>query len=382
MTDCQYYAAQRIPNQPVQDTPHAFQTKPLERPSRSPDTHKTGVLLVNLGTPEAPTSGPVRRFLREFLSDPRVLTLPGPLRWLLLNAVILPTRPRKSAAAYRAIWTPAGSPLRVHSEALTQQVAARLGEAYSTRLAMRYGQPSIAQALSELEAEGVERLLVLPLFPQYASAVTASVAAQVFDCLAHNSDIPPVEILGPFYDEPTFAEAWAEIAGPGLSRFDADHTLFSFHGLPANQIRASDPQHGHCLASPDCCESPGNSLERCYRAQCYATAKALVAALDLDPAKTSTSYQSRLGNTPWIEPYTDQVISEYHARGVRRLAVLCPAFVADCLETLEEIGIRLRRDWQALGGEDLWLSPCPNSDPRFAEAVAGWIRRRAPGPHP
>ncbi len=349
---------------------------------RSPDTRKTAVLLVNLGTPEAPTSGHVRRYLREFLGDPRVLTLPGPLRWLLLNAVILPTRPRKSAAAYRAIWTAAGSPLRVHSEALTREVAARLGGAYSTRLAMRYGQPSIAQALGELEAEGMERLLVLPLFPQYASSVTSSVAAQVFDCLARRSDIPPVEILGAFYDEPEFAAAWAEIAGPGLAGFAADHTLFSFHGLPVDQIRASDPQHGHCLASPDCCESPGPSLARCYRAQCYATAKSLVAALGLDPAQTSTSFQSRLGSTPWIEPHTDQLIAELQARGVRRLAVLCPAFVADCLETLEEIGIRLRRDWRALGGEDLWLAPCPNGDPRFAEAVAGWIRRRAPGPHP
>jgi len=349
---------------------------------RSPDTRKTAVLLVNLGTPEAPTSGQVRRYLREFLGDPRVLTLPGPLRWLLLNAVILPTRPRKSAAAYRAIWTAAGSPLRVHSEALTREVAARLGGAYATRLAMRYGQPSIAQALGELEAEGMERLLVLPLFPQYASSVTSSISAQVFDCLARRSDIPPVEILGAFYDEPEFAAAWAEIAGPGLADFGADHTLFSFHGLPVDQIRASDPQHGHCLASPDCCESPGPSLARCYRAQCYATAKSLVAALGLDPAQTSTSFQSRLGSTPWIEPHTDQLIAELQARGVRRLAVLCPAFVADCLETLEEIGIRLRRDWRALGGEDLWLAPCPNGDPRFAEAVAGWIRRRAPGPHP
>jgi len=349
-------------------------------PNQSLD--KTGVLLINLGTPDAPQTRPVRRYLREFLSDPRVLTLPGPLRWLLLNAVILPTRPRKSAAAYRAIWGDAGSPLLVHSQRLAHEVAVRLGEAYSVRLGMRYGKPSIESALCELEADRANRILVLPLFPQYASAVTASVSAKVFEILADRSDIPSIDILGAFYDEPDFAASWAAVAGPGLSTFRADHVLFSFHGLPANQIRASDPQSDHCLSSPDCCAAPGPSLGRCYRAQCFATTDALIEALGLDPAQTTTAFQSRLGNTPWIEPYTDRVLGDLHARGVRRLAVLCPAFVADCLETLEEIGIRLRADWLALGGEDLWLAPCPNADPRFAEAVAGWIRRRVHGPHP
>ena len=338
---------------------------------------KNGVLLVNLGTPDAPTTRDVRRYLRQFLSDPRVLTLPGPLRWLLLNGVILPTRPRKSAAAYRAIWTTTGSPLRIHSEALTREVQNRLGERYAVRLGMRYGEPSIATALAELEAEGIDRLIVLPLFPQYASAVTASVSAEVFKSLSRRVDIPPVDILGAFYHEPDFAAAWAAAAGPGLREFNADHVLFSFHGLPANQIRASDPQQGHCLARPDCCNAPGRSLSRCYRAQCFATADSLIEALDLDATRTTTCFQSRLGNTPWIGPYTDQVLGDLYAKGVRRMAVLCPAFVADCLETVEEIGIRLRNDWLALGGDELWLAPCPNADPRFAEAVAGWIRRRA-----
>jgi ferrochelatase len=342
---------------------------------------KTGVLLVNLGTPDAPTTAPVRRYLREFLGDPRVLTLPAPLRWLLLNLIILPTRPRKSAAAYRAIWTEAGSPLLFHSENLTREVAKRLGDDYSVRLGMRYGKPSIPAAIAELKAEGAERIVVLPLFPQYTSAVTASVSAEVFDSLAAESDIPPVEILGAFYDDPDFISSWGAAAGPGLAEFGADHVLFSFHGLPANQVRASDPQAGHCLASPECCANPGASLSRCYRAQCFATANALVEELGLDTAQTTTSFQSRLGNTPWIEPYTDQILGELHARGVRRLAVLCPAFVADCLETLEEVGIRLRADWLELGGEELWLAPCPNSDARFAEAVAGWVRRPTPEPH-
>jgi len=343
--------------------------------------NKTGVLLINLGTPDAPTTGPVRRYLREFLSDPRVLTLPAPMRWLLLNLIILPTRPRKSAAAYQQIWGEDGSPLLVHSEALVREVGKRLGDDYSVRLGMRYGSPSLESAIAAFKSEGVNRITALPLFPQYTSAVTASVSARIFEILAARSDIPAIEILGAFYDEPDFADSWAAAAVPGLEAFGADHVLFSFHGLPANQIRASDPQAGHCLSSPDCCASPGASLGRCYRAQCFVTADALVDALDLDATKTTTAFQSRLGNTPWIEPYTDQILGDLYARGVRRLAVLCPAFVADCLETLEEIGIRLRADWLALGGEDLWLAPCPNADPRFAEAVAGWIRRRAPEPH-
>jgi ferrochelatase len=343
---------------------------------------KTGVLLVNLGTPDNPQPGAVRRYLREFLGDPRVLTLPAPLRWLLLNFVILPIRPRRTAAAYQKIWLPTGSPLRVHSETLTREVAKILGDDAQVELAMRYGTPSIEAGLAALDRARVTRLIVLPLFPQYASAVTASVSAEVFRCLDRVHDVPPLEILGAFYDEPDFATRWAEIAGPALAEFGADHVLFSFHGLPEDQIRASDPTRGHCLVSDDCCARPGSCLDRCYRAQCYATAEALAAALELDASKSSTSFQSRLGPRPWIRPFTDEVLPELASRGVRRLAVFCPSFVADCLETLEEVGIRLREQWIGLGGEELWLAPCPNGDKRFAEAVAGWIRRRLPAPHP
>ena len=337
----------------------------------------TGVLLVNLGTPEAPETGPVRRYLRQFLSDSRVLTLPAPLRWLLLNLVILPTRPAKSAAAYRKIWLPEGSPLLVHSKQLTKSVAERLGPEYRVELAMRYGSPSIQSGLEALEAAGADRLVVLPLFPQYASSVTASASAEVMACLDRQGDFPPLEIMGAFYDEPEFAGSWAAFAAPGLDAFAADHVLYSFHGLPEDQIRASDPSAGHCLSSHNCCEAPGLSLRRCYRAQCYATARSLSAALGLDTGSTSVAFQSRLGPRPWIQPFTDKVLPELAEQGVKRLAVFCPSFVSDCLETLEEVGMRLREQWAELGGEDLWLSPCPNADPRFAEAVAGWIRQRA-----
>jgi ferrochelatase len=200
--------------------------------------------------------------------------------------------------------------------------------------------------------------------------------------LGRGNDHPPVEILGAFYDEPDFAGVWAEIAGPGLADFRPDHVLFSFHGLPEDQIRKSDRTAGHCLTKPDCCEAQGADLARCYRAQCFATAEALRRALALPRDRTSSAFQSRLGPTPWIRPFTDEELPLLRQRGVKRLAVFCPSFVADCLETLEEVGIRLREQWQELGGEALWLAPCLNGDPRFAEAVAGWIRRRVPAPRP
>ncbi|MGB0622082.1 MAG: ferrochelatase [Myxococcota bacterium] len=340
---------------------------------------KTGVLLVNLGTPDAPETAPVRRYLRQFLSDRRVLTLPAPLRWLLLNLVILPTRPAKSAAAYKQVWLPEGSPLLVHSRALTEGVAAALGEDYHVELAMRYGHPSIERGLDALDAAEVDRIVVLPLFPQYASSVTASVSAEVMRVLDQRGDFPPLEILGAFHDAPGFIDPWAALARPALSDFGADHVLFSFHGLPEDQIRASDPTGSHCLSSESCCDAPGGSLRRCYRAQCYQTAEALRKALGLAPEQCSVSFQSRLGPRPWIQPFTDEVVPALAGRDVKRLAVFCPSFVADCLETLEEIGIRLREQWTEEGGDALWLSPCPNGDPGFAEGVAGWIRASSDG---
>lgn len=309
------------------------------------------------------------------------MTLPAPLRWALLELVILPFRPRRTAAAYRAIWTPQGSPLMVHSATLREGVAKALGEAFRVELGMRYGEPSIESALAALDRAGVDRIVVLPLFPQYASSVTASAAAEVTRVLDRGGDYPTLELLGAFYDEPEFAQSWASLARPELEAFRPDHVLFSFHGLPEDQIRASDRRGGHCLASPDCCSAPAADLARCYRAQCFRTAENLRAALGLEREQTSSAFQSRLGPTPWIQPFTDEALPRLRERGVQRLAVFCPSFVADCLETLEEVGIRLREQWRELGGEALWLAPCLNGDPRFAEAIAAWIRRREPAPH-
>jgi ferrochelatase len=328
-----------------------------------------GVLLINLGTPDAPNPRAVRRYLREFLSDPRVIDLPALQRKLLLEAVILPTRPRASAAAYAKVWSEAGSPLLVHGEALRAKLALRLGPDYAVALGMRYGRPALSDALRRLEERGVHDVIALPLFPQYSTAATGSALAALFEAPAAGR-ITRLTALGPFWDDPGFARAWRDVAAPLLAPFRADHVLFSYHGLPENQIRAADRSGAHCLARADCCASLSSENRDCYRAQCFATTAALGAALELDPRRVSTSFQSRLGRRPWIKPYTDLVLPELHAAGVRRLAVLCPAFVADCLETVEEIGIRAREQWRALGGEDLLLVPCLNAHPSWVDAVA------------
>ena len=296
---------------------------------------------MQLGTPDAATPAAVRRYLREFLGDPRVIDLPALPRRLLLEAVILPTRPRASAEAYAKIWTDEGSPLLVHSRALRDDLGAALGRDFAVELGMRYGEPSLRDGLRRLEERGVREVLALPLFPQWAEASGGSALAALFDEPAAGR-LASLRALPPCFDLPGFAEAWRALAAPRLERFRPDHVLFSYHGLPERQVRRADRDGEHCLLQPDCCEAPGPALSHCYRAQCFATTRALAAALELSPQQHSSAFQSRLGRTPWIRPYTDHVLPELAGSGVRRLAVLCPSFVADCLETLEEIGLRAR----------------------------------------
>jgi ferrochelatase len=343
-------------------------------------TDPYGVLLVNLGTPDAPRPPEVRRYLREFLSDPRVLDMPGAARWLLLHCVILPTRPRKSAEAYEKVWTDAGSPLLIHSEALAARVQDQQGD-IPVALGMRYGNPGIAPALDELIAAGVRRIVVLPLFPQYSEAATGSALVRVRELAAARSEELTLVEVKDFYAHPGFSDAWRSVAAQRLERFAPEHVLLSYHGLPERQVTKADA-HGHCLTSPECCEAAGAAVRGCYRAQCFATTRRLVEALGLDPTRTSTSFQSRLGRTPWILPHTDAVLPELHAAGVRRLAILCPAFVSDCLETLEEIGMQARDQWLGLGGEAFELLPCPTAPPAWARAVAQIAQEAAEGPGP
>jgi ferrochelatase len=332
-----------------------------------------GVLLVNLGTPDSPNVPDVRRYLREFLNDPRVIDINPVGRFLLLNLVILPFRPAKSAAAYRAIWGQ-GSPLLVHSQRLCAGVQETLGSRYVVELGMRYGSPSIPSALEKLQAKDLEKIVVLPLFPQYSAAATGSAVERVYDVVGKSWNVPAVEVLGDFYDEPAFIDAFAGIARTNITAFRPDYVLFSYHGLPERHMHKSDTTGRHCLQRPDCCDAIGPANRHCYRAQCYATTRALVARLGLSPEQHGVSFQSRLGRTPWIRPYTDVVLPELARAGKKRLAVMCPAFVADCLETVEEIGIRAKEQWASLGGEDLLLIPSLNAEPAWVKAVADWVR--------
>jgi len=336
-----------------------------------------GFLLVNLGTPDAATPAAVRRYLREFLSDPRVIDIHPVARKLLLELVILPVRPRKSAEAYAKVWTAEGSPLLTLSRALEAKVRAALGPGHLVELAMRYGSPSIPDALARLLAGGARRLVVAPLYPQYSSAATGSSVEAVFAALAGQHVVPPVSVLPPFHDDPGFVSAFAAVGAPVLAREKPDHVLFSFHGLPERHVKASDHSGRHCLRSASCCDALGEANRDCYRAQCFATARALAARLALAPGSWSVCFQSRLGRTPWIKPYTDLRLDELAREGKKRLCVFCPAFVADCLETLEEIGLRARAQFLAGGGESLALVPSLNASDAWVEALAKLLRRTA-----
>jgi len=340
-----------------------------------------GVLLVNLGTPDAPQTAPVRRYLAQFLADPRVLDMHPLGRFLLLHGMILRTRPARSAAAYRKIWTPAGSPLLVHSQAMASGLQVALGQGYSVALGMRYGQPDLADALARLQQRGCDEIVVVPLYPQYSSAATASATDAVFAAASALPAVPALHLVLDFHDDPGFIDAVGGVAADCLADFRPDHVLFSFHGVPERQVRAGElpgPDGvlaGHCLGSETCCEGIVPANRRCYRAQCFGTARALARRLDLGQGQWSVAFQSRMGRIPWIRPHTDQLLVDLAQRGVRRLAVLTPSFVADCLETLEEIAMRGRQTFLDAGGQDFCLVPCVNSDPRWIDALAGIVRR-------
>lgn len=337
----------------------------------------TGLLLVNLGTTDAPDASSVRRYLRQFLSDPRVLDINPIGRAALLHLFILPFRPAKSAHAYQKVWTKRGSPLLFHSVDLLAEVRARLGSDWSVELAMRYGSPSIESALAKLREQAIDRIVVLPLYPQYSSASTGSTVEEIFRVAGKLWVTPNLSFVEPFYDDPGFIGAFAAVGAPLMAQEKPDHVLFSYHGLPERHMRKSDDSGKHCLASDGCCEQLGPVNRNCYRAQCYATTRALVARLGLAEGGYSVSFQSRLGRTPWVRPYTDLVLPELVKAGKRRVLVFCPAFVADCLETLEEIGIRAREDFIKAGGESLTLVPSLNATPAWADAVVALLQRQA-----
>jgi len=354
---------------------------------------KKAVLLVNLGSPDSPSVADVRRYLREFLMDPRVIDTPWPVRFSVVNFAILPKRPRESAHAYQSIWTDEGSPLVVTSRRVQAALQKRLN--IPVELAMRYQNPSIDFAVENLAAQDVDELLLIPLFPHYAMSSYETAVERVKQAVRNIAPQKQLHVQEPYYNLPDYIEALVASAKPYLHNLGLldihdpapatpefhpgyDHLLFSYHGLPERHLHKADPTGHHCLKAANCCETPSPAHATCYRAQCFQTTKAFVAKAGIPHGKFSIAFQSRLGRDPWMQPYADAEI-EYLARsGVKRLLVICPAFVSDCLETIEEIGIRGRDTFREAGGKELKLIPCLNEHPAWLRALEGMISKRWP----
>lgn len=334
---------------------------------------KRAVLLVNLGSPASPSVPDVRRYLREFLGDERVLDMPAWQRWLLLECVILRTRPRKTAEAYATVWTKDGSPLIRTSLSVQRKLAAAIGQATPVYLAMRYGKPSIGEILSRMASDGVDEALLFPQYPHFAMSSWETVTARVHEEAEKRAPRMKVSCVQPFYADPGYIEALVAVSAPFMAR-PHDHLLFSYHGLPARHMRKADPTGSHCLASVDCCTTPSPAHATCYRAQVLATTRAFAQRAGLDPARYSVSFQSRLAGEPWLEPFTDVEFQRLAAAGVKRLLVICPAFVTDCLETLEEIAIRGKEIFLAAGGESFEQIPCLNDQAPYIDFLAAKVR--------
>ena len=335
---------------------------------------RTGVLLVNLGTPESPGTADVRTYLREFLLDARVIDIPTLQRQLLVNGIIAPFRAPKSAKAYKQLWdAETGSPLKHYTLKLRQMLQDRLGSHFVVRVAMRYQTPSLPLELRAFKRDGIDNLVVIPLFPQYASASTGSVAEAVMREVSKWQIIPTLRIENRYYDRPDFIKAFAKIARHKLAEKDYEFLLFSYHGLPQRQIKKGD-EYGICQLGA-CCNQLDGRNAYCYRAQCFHTTRLLLDALNWPVEKSATTFQSRLGRDPWIPPYTDEFIKELAAKGVKRVAVMSPSFVADCLETISEIGDEYHEIFTKEGGTDFDLVPSLNNTPEWVEVLANMVVR-------
>ncbi len=342
---------------------------------------KTGVLLLNLGTPASPSTPDVKAYLKQFLNDPYVIDIPTLLRKLLVNGIILNTRPRKSAEAYAQIWTKEGSPLLTHTVSLTEKVRKVLdqkGESKpSVKMAMRYGNPSIQSAIQEFKNEGIGEIVFLPLYPQYSYAATES---SIVEFERIQKDLLPgvkTRVIEDFFSEPDFISALADSIRPVIEQEKPDRVLLSYHGVPERQLLKIRQKPSECC-KPGCCDQWNEANQKCYRAQSFETSRRLADKLGLEPSRIITAFQSRLGRTKWIEPYTDILLQELPKQGVRNLVVASPSFTADCLETLEEIQIRYAELFKASGGQQFRYVPCLNSGDAFVDFVAKMVTNHRP----
>lgn len=334
---------------------------------------KKGVLLVNLGSPDSTKPKDVKKYLDEFLMDPRVIDVPRWARILLVRGIILNTRPKKSAEAYAKIWWDEGSPLIVLSERLQKKVNEKVN--IPVALAMRYGSMTLQKGLQELVDQGVDEVLTIPLYPQFAMATTETIDVRVAELQSEFFPDIKVTSLPSFYNRPEYVKVLANSIKEGLDGLDYEHLLFSYHGVPERHIRKSDVTKSHCKIDASCCNTPSKAHRFCYRHQCYQTTKNIAEKLQLKEGTYSTSFQSRLGFDPWLQPYTDRTIERMGKAGIKKMVIVTPAFVSDCLETLEEIAMEGKEIFEEVGGEEFTTIPCLNDRDDFATLLAHWIEQ-------
>ncbi|MDQ3111741.1 MAG: ferrochelatase [Bacteroidota bacterium] len=331
---------------------------------------KTGILLINLGTPDSPATGDVRKYLREFLMDRRVIDINPVSRWFLINCIIAPLRAPKSAKLYEKIWTKEGSPLLTHGLTLKEKLQKKLGDKFLVAFGMRYQSPSIASALEELRKANVTKIIALPLYPQYASSSTGSTIEAVMKAISSWEVTPELKIISRFHFREEYLNAVLASAA-GFNHADYDHVLFSFHGLPERHIRKSDAHYGDGKCSlGKCCEVARDGNQYCYRANCVQTAMAIAGRLNIKKENYTIAFQSRLGRDPWIKPYSDHEIIRLAKEGKKKILAFSPAFVADCLETIYEIGSEYNELFREHGGEKVQLVPSLNSREEWVDGVA------------
>ena len=338
---------------------------------------KRAVLLVNLGSPDSPSVPDVRVYLEEFLGDERVIDRPAqPFRSILFNGLVIPRRAPKSAEAYAQVWTQDGSPLLVISKSVQQKLAAKLGANTPVYLAMRYRNPSVGSVVEQMARDGIEEVLLFPQYPHYAMSSWETVVVNVYEEVARRAPQLRVTSIQPFYTDADYIEALHAVCAPYLAQ-PHDYVLFSYHGIPERHLRKADSSHAHCLTVRDCCDTCSPVQATCYRAQCFATTRALVARAGIPAEKHSISFQSRLVGEPWLKPYTDFELERLPKEGKKRLLILCPAFVADCLETIEEISGQGKETFLGAGGETFQQIPCLNDHPAYidflAKRVNAWL---------
>lgn len=326
-------------------------------------SHRVGILLLQLGTPDAPTPSALRRYLRQFLWDVRVVDTARPIWWLILNLAVLPRRPARSAKLYASVWTPDGSPLAVTTQAQAHALQARLAEVAGADasphvvVAMRYGNPSIQSAIDALIARGCDRILAFPMYPQYASATTGSSLEEVFRHVAPRRVVPSIRVVPPYFADPAYIGPLVDSARRHFADWKPDHIVLSYHGIPKRYAELGDPYPQHCEA----------------------TTRAFAAALGWPMDRLTMAYQSLFGREEWLRPYTDQTLKQLATRGFERLAVFCPGFTADCLETIEEIGTTGKEQYHEAGGGDYRLIPCLNVDEAWIEGMTAIALRELAG---